>query len=180
MSERNTLIRSLHDVGLAAWFGGSLMGAVGLNGGASTAHDPRERLAISSAGWAKWAPVQLAAIAAHGIGGIGLIIANKGRLAGQAEARSNTGVKLVITGIAGAATLYSGILGGVIATHSSEGGDTVTTPNAAASKTLAAAQTKQKILQWVVPATTVVLIVLAAQQGEQQRPIAGFLHKFTK
>lgn len=26
MSERNTVLRSLHDVGLAAWFGGSLMG----------------------------------------------------------------------------------------------------------------------------------------------------------
>jgi hypothetical protein len=28
----NTLSRSLHDLGLATWFGGSLMGAVGLNG----------------------------------------------------------------------------------------------------------------------------------------------------
>jgi len=26
MSERNTLLRSMHDVGAAAWFGGSLMG----------------------------------------------------------------------------------------------------------------------------------------------------------
>src|SRR4051812_21266058 len=34
LSERNTLVRSLHDLGLAAWFGGSLMGAVGLNGAA--------------------------------------------------------------------------------------------------------------------------------------------------
>jgi hypothetical protein len=31
MAQDNTLARSLHDVGLAAWFGGSLMGAVGLN-----------------------------------------------------------------------------------------------------------------------------------------------------
>ena len=28
----DTLARSLHDLGLAAWFGGSLMGAIGLNG----------------------------------------------------------------------------------------------------------------------------------------------------
>ncbi|MDT5205049.1 MAG: hypothetical protein QOD34_1685, partial [Mycobacterium sp.] len=34
MSTRNTVIRSLHDLGAAAWFGGSLMGAVGLNGAA--------------------------------------------------------------------------------------------------------------------------------------------------
>ncbi|MCU1361098.1 MAG: hypothetical protein JWN99_2387, partial [Ilumatobacteraceae bacterium] len=31
MAETNTLSRSLHDVGLAAWFGGTLFGAVGLN-----------------------------------------------------------------------------------------------------------------------------------------------------
>ena len=32
MSSRNTVVRTLHDLGLAAWFGGSLMGAVGVNG----------------------------------------------------------------------------------------------------------------------------------------------------
>lgn len=31
MSERNTIVRSLHDVGLAAWFGGSPAGAVAVN-----------------------------------------------------------------------------------------------------------------------------------------------------
>ena len=31
----NSLVRSLHDLSAAAWFGGSLMGAVGLNGAAS-------------------------------------------------------------------------------------------------------------------------------------------------
>ncbi len=40
-STRNTVIRSLHDVGLAAWFGGALMGAVGVNG--ATAASPGNR-----------------------------------------------------------------------------------------------------------------------------------------
>ena len=31
MSESNTVIRSMHDLGLAAWFGGSLAGAVSVN-----------------------------------------------------------------------------------------------------------------------------------------------------
>jgi hypothetical protein len=101
MSERNTVIRSLHDIGLAAWFGGSLMGAVGLNAAASTANDPVERLTISSAGWAKWAPVQLAALAAHGVGGIGLILANKKRIADQPDVRANTIVKTIVTVVAG-------------------------------------------------------------------------------
>ena len=50
MSQRNTLVRSMHDLGLAAWFGGSLMGVVGLNGAASEAKSPTERLRISSIG----------------------------------------------------------------------------------------------------------------------------------
>jgi hypothetical protein len=96
----------MHDLGLAAWFGGTLMGAVGLNGGTAQAKSPAERLRLSSAGWAKWAPVQLAAIIVHGIGGVGLIVGNKGRLAAQSEARTNTVVKLVITGLTGGASLY--------------------------------------------------------------------------
>jgi hypothetical protein len=179
MSERNTLVRSLHDVGLATWFGGTLMGAVGLNGATAKATDPTERLRLSSLGWAKWAPVQLTAIIAHGIGGVGLILGNKGRLAGQPEAGTNTTVKLVITGAAAAASLYSGILGATIGKHAEEGGEGVTEPDVKASKKLAAAQRKQKVMQWVIPALTGTLIVLAAQQGEQQRPIAGFLHRIT-
>ena len=65
MSTRNTLVRSTHDVGLAVWCGGSLMGAVGLNGAGSKAADPQERLTLSSKGWARWAPVSAAAVGAH-------------------------------------------------------------------------------------------------------------------
>ncbi|MFB2557440.1 hypothetical protein [Herbiconiux liangxiaofengii] len=179
MSTRNTLVRGMHDIGLAAWFGGTLMGAVGLNGATAKAADPTERLRLSSLGWAKWAPVQLAAIVTHGIGGIGLILGNKGRLAAQPEARSNTTVKLVITGLAGAASLYSGILGAQMGERAEEGTDGVTEPDENASKVLAAAQSKQRVLQWTIPVLTAVLIVLGAQQGEQQRPIAGFLGRFT-
>jgi hypothetical protein len=37
MSERNTVVRSLHDLGLRMWFDGSLAGAVGFNGAAADA-----------------------------------------------------------------------------------------------------------------------------------------------
>lgn len=175
MSQRNTFIRSLHDIGLAAWFGGNLMGAVGLNGGAATAKDPAERLKVASAGWAKWAPVQLGALGAHAIGGAGLIFANKSRLFVQPESRTNTIVKLAITVVAAGTTLYAGILGTKIAKHADEGAPGVTEPGATTSDELESAQKQQKLLQWATPALTLILIVLAAQQGEQQRPIAGLL-----
>jgi hypothetical protein len=173
MSQRNTLVRSMHDLGLAAWFGGNLMGAIGLNGGAATAKSPQERLAISSRGWAKWAPVQFTAIVVHGIGGLGLIGGNKTRLAGQQEARTNTGIKLVITGLAGASTLASGLVGAKMGKHANEGAEGVTEPGAGSSSELSGALRLQKVLQWTTPVLTAVLIVLAAQQGEQQRPVKG-------
>jgi hypothetical protein len=45
----NTVSRSLHDLGLATWFGGSLMGAVGLNGAAADVEEPRQRLRVTNA-----------------------------------------------------------------------------------------------------------------------------------
>lgn len=177
MSQRNTLIRSLHDVGIAAWFGGGLMGAVGLNGAAAAARDPKERVRLSSVGWARWAPVQVAAIAIHAIGGAGLIFSNKGRVAVQSETRTNTIVKLVLTVVAAVTTLYSGILGKQISDHADEGAEGATEPSSSSSDALASAQRQQKILQWATPAITLVLIIMGAQQGELQRPLAGWLRR---
>jgi len=177
MSQRNTLIRSLHDLGAAAWFGGGLMGAVGLNGAAAEARDPQERLRLSSLGWKKWAPVQLGAIVAHGIGGLGLIFANKSRLATQGEGRANTIVKSVLTVAALGTTFYSAVLGRQMDERQHEGAEGTTEPHGGASDELASAQRQQRLFQWLTPAIVLVLIVLGAQQGEQQRPFAGLLSR---
>jgi hypothetical protein len=173
MPSRNTLVRSLHDLGAAAWFGGSLMGAVGLNGAASTSSDPSERLRLASNGWARWTPVQLAAIAAHGVGGIGLILANKTRLANQQESRTNTVVKTIVTGLAGAASVTAAIAGATQAKHTEEGAPGVTEASSSNSAELTTALRIQKATQWLIPVLTGVIIVLGAQQGEQQRPVKG-------
>ena len=68
MNNRNTLVRTLHDVGAGIWFGGALMGAVGLNGASKAVSDPLDRAPVASAGWARWAPVSAAAIGAHLMG----------------------------------------------------------------------------------------------------------------
>jgi hypothetical protein len=73
MTADNTLSRSLHDLGLATWFGGSLMGAVGLNGAAADVEEPKQRLRVANAGWDRWTPVNLAGIAAHVAGGAVLL-----------------------------------------------------------------------------------------------------------
>src|SRR5215207_3835843 len=111
MAQDNTVARSLHDLGLAAWFGGSLMGAVGLNGAAGSIDPAEQRLRVANAGWARWTPVNLAGIAAHIAGGAVLLAANKGRLATQRGVATATVAKAAVTGLALAATGWSRVLG---------------------------------------------------------------------
>ena len=170
MSTRNTVIRSMHDVGLAAWFGGALMGAVGLNGAANEVDDPTDRAKVASAGWARWAPVNAAAIGAHLIGGIGLILTNRQRLAVQGGARTNTIVKTALTGVAIASTAFSGWKGTQVFAAGKVHAEGGTTPSDRTPAEPAAAMRRLRVAQWVTPAVAAVLIVLGAQQGEQQRP----------
>jgi hypothetical protein len=170
MEERNTAVRALHDLGLATWFGGSLMGSVGLNGASRDVADPTDRAKLAADGWARWAPFAAGAIGTHLIGGLGLVLGNRGRLSRQPGAAVNTAVKTVLTGAAIATTAYSGLLGARVARGgqvASEGG---TEPSPETPDAVAGAQRQLRILQWTTPALTGVLIVLGAQQGEQQRP----------
>jgi hypothetical protein len=177
MSSRQTVLRSLHDLGLFAWFGAGLMGTVGLNGGAAKAKEPTERLYLASIGWAKFQPVLYGAVLLHAVGGLGLIAGNKGRLAVQPEARTNTAVKAALELVSGAVTVYATTQGARVLAHADEGAEGVTEPGASSSPELASAQRQLKMLQSVLPLLTGTLIVLGAQQGEQQRPAAGFLQR---
>ena len=170
MSSRNTLIRSLHDVGAASWFGGALMGAVGLNGATKDIRNPTERSRVSALGWARWAPVSAVAIGAHLLGGGGLLLAHQDRVRSQPGVGANTVVKTVLTVAALGTTAYSGVLGaklGKAGDVHTEGG---TVPGDATPDDVAGIQQRLRVLQWVTPVLTGALIVLGAQQGEQQRP----------
>jgi hypothetical protein len=170
MSERNTFSRSLHDLGLAGWFGGSLMGAVGLNGATAEAAEPQERLRLSSLGWKRWAPVNAVAVGAHVVGAVGLLIGNRDRVRQQTEGQVNSAVKTALTAVALGLTAYSGALGRRVEQRSAHGSHGVTEPAPGAPADLADAQRKLQQIQWAIPAVTGALVLLSAQQGEQQRP----------
>ncbi|HEU5392960.1 MAG TPA: hypothetical protein VFV73_44455 [Streptosporangiaceae bacterium] len=169
-SNRNTVIRAMHDLGGAAWFGGTLMGAIGVNGGSKDVKDPAERAAVAAAGWARWTPISAAAIGAHLIGGAGLLAANRDRVRAQQGAAANALIKSVLTAAAIGTTVYSGILGAKIASEAGsapvEGG---TVPSQGTPDKVAKLQQQQRVLQWITPALTGGILVLGAQQGEQQR-----------
>ncbi|HEX8131906.1 MAG TPA: hypothetical protein VF880_00520 [Actinomycetes bacterium] len=168
--DNNTLARSLHDLGLAAWFGGSLMGAVGLNGAAATVDQPQQRLRVANAGWARWTPVNLAGIATHLAGGAVLLAANKGRLATQRGVASATVAKAGVTVLALAATAWSRALGQLLMQAGDAPVEGGTTPSSETPADLAGAQRQLTVLQWVIPGLTGAALVLNAAMGEQQRP----------
>ncbi|MDP9935521.1 hypothetical protein J2T11_001875 [Paenarthrobacter nicotinovorans] len=166
----NLVARSIHDLTAAAWFGGSLMGAIGLNGAAAEAKDPTERTRLSSKGWGKWAPIQTAAFAGHLASDLAIAWENKGRIAKQDSVAANTVYKTVVTLAGAAVTLYAGIVGKKVDQLSGEGAEGATEPRPGASDELKSAQNQLKALQWAIPAFAAWVIILGAKHGEMQRP----------
>jgi hypothetical protein len=180
MSQRNTVVRSMHDLGLAAWFGGTLAGAVAVNGAAADVSHPNQRLHVANAGWARWTPVNLAAIAAHLAGGAGLLLANKGRVVAQRGVGASTAAKAGLTIAALGVTAYSRVLGKMLeqADGAPVEGGTDFVPDTPAH--VAKAQQQLKVAQWLVPALVGGIAVLNSVEGEQQRPsqqLPGILAK---
>jgi orotidine-5'-phosphate decarboxylase len=170
MTQRNTLAHALHDLGLAAWFGGSLMGAIGVNGAAADVDDPRQRARVANAGWARWTPLNAVAIGAHLFGGAQILKANKGRVATQQGVLANTNAKLALTAGALAATGYSRVLGKKMQSAGdvpvAGGTDSLSTTPPEVAK----AQKQLSALQWVIPGLTGAMLVSSSLHEEQQRP----------
>ena len=170
MTERNTLAHAMHDLGLAAWFGGSLMGAIGVNGAAADVDDPRQRARVANAGWARWTPFNAVAIGAHLIGGAQLLKANKGRVATQQGVLANTNLKMALTAGALAATGYARVLGKKM----QKAGDVPvaggTNATASTPPEVAKAQKQLNALQWAIPGLTGAMLASSSLHEEQQRP----------
>jgi len=179
VSQRNTVIRTLNDVGLAAWFGGSLMGAVGLNGAAEQEGGNLRTARVASNGWARWTPVNAAAIGLHLVGAVGIGVVNRRRMVAQRGVGAASVAKTVVTAAALAATAYARVLGKKIELASSPNpGDAQRAEDLPVE--VEQAQQQLSIVQWAIPVLTGVLEVLNALHGEQQRPgqqVAGVLQR---
>lgn len=166
---RNTVSRSLHDLGLAAWFGGTLANAIALNPAAAAADGPTDTGAVANVGWDRWTPVNAAAIGSHVAGSIGQIQGNLGRIQAQKGVASMALLKTGLTAAALGVTAYSRLLGRKVSEHTRVPVESGTEPAAATPPDVAAAQRQLRILQWAVPAVTGALVVISAFAGEQER-----------
>jgi hypothetical protein len=170
---RNTLSRSLHDVGLAAWFGGTLANAVALNPASAEAGSDRATGAVANAGWDRWTPVNAAAIGVHLAGSVGQLMGDKERVVRQKGVASMSTVKTLLTAAALGATAYSRILGQRVSAAGAVPSKRGTKPSRrtkVVQADVAAAQEQLDTLQWVIPALTGALVAVSSYAGEQQRP----------
>ncbi|HVL51111.1 MAG TPA: hypothetical protein VM754_06395 [Actinomycetota bacterium] len=170
MEKDNTLARAAHDLGLAAWFGGSLMGAIGVNGASKAVTDPQQRARVANAGWERWTPANMAAIGSYLVGGTMLTLANKGRIAGQKGVASTSLAKAGLTAMSLGATAYARALGQKVIENGDVPVEDGTTPTAATPEEVAKSQKQLKVLQWAIPAHVAALIAISSKMGEQQRP----------
>lgn len=168
----NPLSRILHDVGLAAWFGGTLGNAVALNAAVAETTSSADSGAVVNAGWDRWTPVNAAAIGAHLIGSVGQLAGNSGRIAGQKGVGAMVIVKTATTVAALGATAYARVLGSRIDKYGAVPVQDATTPSAGTPAEVADAQSQLAVLQWAIPALTGALVVISAIAGEQQRSTA--------
>lgn len=171
MTLLSTTVRATHLVTNGAWFGGSLMGAVGLNAASQEPDTERERVAVSGTGWERWGPVQGAAIGLHLLSGLAILADNRHRVVSHTSTRASVVAKTVITAAAVASTAAAYVYGTRLGDASGEDGHP-RDPQAAE-----AASRKLAWLQWTTPALTGSLLVLDAHLGEQQRGAAGLLDR---
>jgi hypothetical protein len=167
---RNTITRSMHDLGLAAWFGGTLANAVALNPAAAQAGTSNRAGAVANVGWDRWTPVNAAAVGAHLVGSVGQLAGNTGRLQAQKGVGSMALAKTALTAVALGATAYSRILGRKVSEKTDVPAASGTEPAPTTPDDVAAAQRQLAMLQWAVPALTGALVVVSSFAGEQQRP----------
>ena len=167
---RNTTYRVMHDVGLAAWFGGTLANAVSLNPAAAQAGDTNATGAVANTGWNRWEPVNAAAIGVHLVGSVGLLVVNLQRVTAQRGVGSMSLAKAGLTATALGVTAYSRVLGRKVARETRVPAESGTEPAETTPSGIANAQRQLAVLQWVVPALTGALVGVSAFAGEQQRP----------
>lgn len=172
MTTWSTTVRATHLLTNAAWFGGSLMGAVALNPASREGDDARERAAILDEGWGRWGPVQGAAVALHLLSGVGILADNRRRVLAHRPTTVAVVLKTALTGLAVAASAEAYRSGAAL-------GDAQEAADRDPSARAKARELAERLrwVQWATPAATAGLLVLDAFLGEQQRGVAGLLDR---
>jgi hypothetical protein len=133
--------------------------------------NPAEHLRIASAGWDRWAPVNLAAIGVHLAGAAGTLVSRAASCATQKGAGAMSVVKTALTAAALGATAYRTRGGKKMEKVGGAPVEGITEPAASTPGDVSAAQRQQRVAHWMIPVFTgALLVVVSSPVGEQQKP----------
>jgi uncharacterized membrane protein len=172
MTSYSTLVRSTHVLTNAAWFGGSLAGAVALDGASRADDEARGGLATAEAARRRWGPAQGLAIGLHLLSGVAVVVDNRRRVVAHRPTAVAVVLKTALTGVALAVSAES-------YRSDAELSDALERPASDPAARQAARTLGQRMawLRWATPVTTAGLLVLDAYLGEQQRGVPGLLDR---
>ena len=161
MSNTSNAAGIAHNLGLAAWFGGTLFGQVALNPTVSSISDRRERGRVLNESWGRFNAANAPALAAT------LLAWRLERLRDDAELRSPALARLKDLLLGGAAVnaVISGILGAWIAKHSSAGATPVESGTEPAPETPQEAASSQRMISFFGTGSLVLLAAVIAVSG---------------
>lgn len=179
--DSHVLAQSVHDLGSALWFGGSVMGVAGVNKSGNDLRDGVDKVRVAESAWQRFAPAQWAGIAAVLVAGTRLSGASKGRLAAQQGYARAGSVKAAVAGagaVASGFAAYSGKRIGDLTEQAASSGRRVdvqdaSTPNAQTPPEVAAWQKRQRVAQYLVPLLSGANIVLNSYLVQSYRPGAA-------
>ena len=168
-TDNHFLAQSVHDLGTALWFGGSVMGIAGVNKSGSDLTAGIDKVRVASSAWSRFQPAQFGGIAATLITGLQLTRSNKERLALQKGYGSVGTLKAALTVAGAGATAYAAYSGaqiGKLAEQAARNGDLevkdATLPSAGTPAEIKKWQARQRVTQAAVPALAGAVIVCNA------------------
>ncbi|MDP9496735.1 MAG: hypothetical protein M3P46_03560 [Actinomycetota bacterium] len=178
--DSNVLAQAVHDLGAALWFGGSVMGAAGVNKSGHELRDDLDKIRVAGSAWQRFAPAQWGGIAAVLLAGARLTQESKSRLALQHGWGRAGGIKAAVAVVGAGATAYAAYSGqkvGQLAEQAQQSGqlhvEDANTPEADTPTELATWQKRNRMAQYAVPLLSGANIVLNAYLVQTYRPGAA-------
>ena len=158
-TDNHFVAQAVHDLGSALWFGGSVMGAAGVNKSGAQLTQGIDRIRVAGSAWSRFQPAQFAAIGATLVAGLRLTQVGGRRLALQKGFGSVGALKAGIAVTGAAASGYAAYCGAQIsklAEQAEKSGTPLevkdaTLPTARTPEDIAAWQRKERVAQMVVP-----------------------------
>ena len=190
-NDSHALAQALHDLGAAVWFGGTVMGAVGVNRSGRDLTEGIDRIRVAKSAWGRFSFLQWTGIAATMLAGLQLTRTSAERLAMQQSFGAVGAAKAGVVALGALATAYSAFCGAKIAMLAEQAHDQqkrvevadATTPTPQTPPEIARWQRRQQIAQFLVPVLAGANIIGGSDLVQQYRPGAttkGIMGRFRR